>query len=59
MDMQSAIRAASERRHLDGDEMTAIMRTIMTGKATPAQIGGFLVSLRMKGETVEEILEEE
>jgi len=55
MDMQSAIRAASEHRHLDGDEMTAIMRTIMTGKATPAQIGGFLVSLRMKGETVEEI----
>ena len=55
MDMQSAIRAASEHRHLNRDEMTTIMRTIMTGKATPAQIGGFLVSLRMKGETVEEI----
>lgn len=55
MDMQSAIRAASEGRNLNGDEMTAVMRTIMTGEATPAQIGGFLVGLRMKGETVEEI----
>jgi anthranilate phosphoribosyltransferase len=31
------------------------MRLIMTGAATPAQIGGFLIGLRMKGETVEEI----
>jgi anthranilate phosphoribosyltransferase len=35
--------------------MTEVMRTIMTGDATQAQIGGFLVGLRMKGETVEEI----
>jgi anthranilate phosphoribosyltransferase len=35
--------------------MRAVMRTIMTGQATPAQIGGFLIGLRMKGETVEEI----
>ena len=55
MDMQSAIRATTEARDLSGDEMTAIMTTIMTGEATPAQIGGFLIGLRLKGETVEEI----
>jgi anthranilate phosphoribosyltransferase len=55
MDMPSAIRAVTERRNLSDAEMVAVMRTIMTGGATPAQIGGFLVGLRMKGETVEEI----
>ena len=47
MDMQSAMRAATERRDLSGEEMTIVMRTIMTGEATPAQIGCFLVALRM------------
>jgi len=55
MDMQAAIRAVTEKRNLDADEMTAVMRTIMSGEATPAQIGGFLIGLRMKGETVDEI----
>lgn len=55
MDMQMAIRAVTEGRNLSRDEMTAVMRLIMTGQATPAQIGGFLVGLRMKGETVDEI----
>ncbi|HXH01758.1 MAG TPA: anthranilate phosphoribosyltransferase [Candidatus Competibacteraceae bacterium] len=55
MDMPSAIRAVVERRDLSAAEMTQVMRIIMTGEATPAQIGGFLVGLRMKGETVEEI----
>lgn len=55
MDMPSAIRAVIERRHLSAAEMRAVMRLVMTGQATPAQIGGFLVGLRMKGETVEEI----
>ncbi|RRQ22274.1 anthranilate phosphoribosyltransferase [Thiohalobacter thiocyanaticus] len=56
MDMQSAIRAVTEKRDLSRDEMSAVMRLIMTGQATPAQIGGFLVGLRMKGETVDEIV---
>ena len=55
MDMQAAIRAVTERRDLSAEEMTTVMRTIMTGEATPAQIGGFLIGLRMKGETVDEI----
>ncbi len=55
MDMQSAIRAVTERRDLNAEEMSAVMRTIMTGEATQAQMGGFLIGLRMKGETVEEI----
>ncbi|MBI3773795.1 MAG: anthranilate phosphoribosyltransferase [Gammaproteobacteria bacterium] len=55
MDMPAAIRAVTERRNLTAAEMTDIMRLIMTGAATPAQIGGFLIGLRMKGETVDEI----
>ena len=47
-------------RLLDGESLTradarAAMNTIMTGEATPAQIGGFLVALRLKGETADEI----
>lgn len=55
MDMPSAIRAVTERRDLSRDEMQSVMSTIMTGEATPAQIGGFLIGLRMKGETIDEI----
>ncbi|MFV2061462.1 MAG: anthranilate phosphoribosyltransferase [Gammaproteobacteria bacterium] len=55
MDMPSAINAVIDKRDLTRDEMTEVMRNIMTGDATPAQIGGFLVGLRMKGETVDEI----
>ena len=55
MDMPSAIRAVTERRDLTREEMQSVMSTIMTGEATPAQIGGFLIGLRMKGETIDEI----
>ena len=55
MDMQAAIRAVTEHRDLSRDEMQQVMRTVMTGEATAAQIGGFLIGLRMKGETVDEI----
>jgi len=55
MDMQQAIARVLEKQDLDSAEMSAVMREIMTGTATPAQIGGFLIGLRMKGETVTDI----
>jgi anthranilate phosphoribosyltransferase len=44
-----------QRQDLTAAEAKEAMDIIMTGQATPAQIGGYLVALRMKGETVEEI----
>jgi anthranilate phosphoribosyltransferase len=41
--------------NLSAEEAEAAMGIIMTGGATPAQIGGYLVGLRMKGETIEEV----
>jgi anthranilate phosphoribosyltransferase len=55
MDMQSAIKAVTEHQNLSADDMATVMRLIMTGEATPAQVAGFLIGLRMKGETVEEV----
>jgi len=55
MDMQMAIQAVIDHQDLTVEQMRSVMRLIMTGEATPAQIGGFLIGLRMKGETVDEI----
>ena len=55
MEMPQAIGRVIARHDLSSEEMSSVMRTIMTGNATPAQIGGFLIGLRMKGETVREI----
>ena len=55
MDIATAIASVVERHDLSAGDMEAVMRSIMTGQATPAQIGGFLIGLRMKGETVDEI----
>ena len=55
MDMRTAIATVIEKKDLSQSEMEAVMRTIMTGEATESQIGGFLIGLRMKGETVDEI----
>jgi len=55
MDMQSAIKAVTEKQDLTRDEMTQVMNLIMTGQATDSQIGGFLIGLRMKGETIDEV----
>ncbi|NOZ52040.1 MAG: anthranilate phosphoribosyltransferase [Gammaproteobacteria bacterium] len=55
MNLQDAIATVIRRQNLTRAEMQAVMRCIMTGEATQSQIGGFLVGLRMKGETVDEI----
>ena len=53
--IQQAIAQLLDRRELSQEEAYAAMMQIMAGQATQAQIGGFLVALRMKGETVAEI----
>lgn len=56
MDMPAAIAKVINGEDLSKSEMNAVMRIIMTGDATDAQIGGFLVGLRMKGESPQEIV---
>jgi anthranilate phosphoribosyltransferase len=53
--IREGIQAVVEGRHLTEADAIAVMTEIMEGSATPAQIAAFLVGLRMKGETVEEI----
>jgi len=56
MNIQEAIKKVISREDLTEDEMHLVMNDIMTGNATDAQIGGFLVGLSMKGETIDEIV---
>lgn len=55
MEMREAIDVVMNGHNLTFDQTYAVMRTIMTGAATDAQIGGLLIGLVMKGETAEEI----
>ena len=55
MNIQQAMNKILNGHNLAINDMREVMMQIMTGKATGAQIGGFLIGLRMKGETVEEI----
>lgn len=55
MDIKQALNKISEGRDLAGEEMRSVMRLIMEGQATPAQIGAFLMGMRIKGESVGEI----
>lgn len=55
MNIQTALDHVVRQVNLSQAEMADVMRSIMSGDATPAQIGGLLVGLRMKGETIDEI----
>lgn len=49
MDIKTAIRQLTQRQDLQTEDMTALMRGIMTGQMTDAQIAAFLVALQLKG----------
>ncbi|TMF67189.1 MAG: anthranilate phosphoribosyltransferase, partial [Chloroflexi bacterium] len=53
--MIEAIAKVVRCENLSEDEAAAAFEVIMRGDATPSQIAGFVVALRMKGETVEEL----
>jgi anthranilate phosphoribosyltransferase len=53
--IQEALQKVTAGVSLGVEDATAVAEEIMTGEATPAQIAGFLVALRIKGETVDEI----
>ncbi len=53
--IQEAISKLIEKEDLTMQEAEQVMNEIMSGKATDAQIAGFLVALRLKGETIDEI----
>ncbi len=55
MDIREAIDIVVSSNDLAMDDAAAVMRQIMSGEATPAQLGSFLTALRLKGETTEEI----
>ncbi|MDX1587593.1 MAG: anthranilate phosphoribosyltransferase [Oleiphilaceae bacterium] len=55
MDMKAALARLVERLDLSTEQMQSVMRLVMNGEATDAQIGAFLVALRMKSESVDEI----
>jgi anthranilate phosphoribosyltransferase len=53
--IREALAKVVQAMDLQEAEMGEVMTEMMEGKATPAQMGGFLTALRMKGETVEEV----
>ncbi len=55
MNIQEALKRITERENLTADEMQDVMNQIMTGQCTPSLICAFLIGMRMKGESIEEI----
>ena len=54
-DMKPVLNKVADGHALSADEAEAAFGIIMSGEATPAQIAGFLMALRVRGETVDEI----
>jgi len=54
--IKEAITALVSGNSLSADETAQVMEEIMQGEATPAQFGAFVIALRLKGETVDEIV---
>jgi len=55
MNIQSALARIAEKQNLSTGEMVDVMRQIMSGESTDVQIGAFLLGMRLKGETIDEI----
>ena len=55
MTIQQAIQTLLNKQDLGTDEMRAVMRLIMSGQVTDAQMSAFLIALRCKGESIDEI----
>lgn len=55
MDMKQALNRVASNLDLSREEMKEVMRIVMNGEATDAQIGAFLMGLRLKSETIDEI----
>lgn len=55
MNIQQALAAVVQGDNLSRQDMQAVMYQVMSGDATDAQIGGLLIALRMKGETIQEL----
>lgn len=56
LDIKTALARIVERQDLSTEEMTSVMRQIMTGQCDDAQIGAFLAAMRMKSESIDEIV---
>ena len=55
MDIQTALGRIAEKQNLSTEEMVSVMRQIMSTGSTDVQIGAFLLGMRIKGETIDEI----
>jgi anthranilate phosphoribosyltransferase len=56
IEIREALARLVDRRDLSADELASVVGRIMDGEGTPAQVGALLTALRMKGETVDEVV---